>query len=126
MTAQTQQLQEERTAIKEAAEESQNRVEQLQRTQRVLTIIVMLKKAPSSPSPHDSRVSLMESRSPLAQTPRQSISLNGTDSSKAAIDKEYLRNVLIQFFEHKDKRVSHLTSLSDIYRHNCSPCCRCC
>jgi len=46
MTAQTQQLQEERTAIKEAAEESQNRVEQLQRTQRVLTIIVMLTKAP--------------------------------------------------------------------------------
>jgi hypothetical protein len=35
MTAQTQQLHEERTAIKEAAEESQSRVEQLQRSQRV-------------------------------------------------------------------------------------------
>jgi hypothetical protein len=35
MTAQTRQLQEERMAIKEAAEESQSRVEQLQRSQRV-------------------------------------------------------------------------------------------
>ena len=44
----------------------------------------------------------------MSQTPRQSISSNGNDPSKAAIDKEYLRNVLVQFFEHKDKRVSDL------------------
>jgi hypothetical protein len=37
-TAQTQQLQQERNAIKEAAEESQIRVEQLQRTQRVVSL----------------------------------------------------------------------------------------
>jgi hypothetical protein len=53
----------------------------------------------------------MEARSPVTHTPRQSISSNGTDPSKAAIDKEYLRNVLIQFFEHKDKRVSDLIPL---------------
>jgi len=47
------------------------------------------------------------------ETPRQSISTsNGTGSLKSAIDKEYLRNVLVQFFEHKDKRVSFLTNLS--------------
>ena len=34
------------------------------------------------------------------------MSSNGTDPNKAAVDKEYLRNVLIQFFEHKDKRVT--------------------
>lgn len=34
------------------------------------------------------------------------MSTNGSDPNKAAIDKEYLRNVLIQFFEHKDKRVT--------------------
>jgi hypothetical protein len=127
MTHQTQQLQEERTAIKEAAEESQSRVEQLQRTQRVVASLSYTneqhlseelkrlkateKKTPPSPSPANSRVSLMEPRSPIAQTPRQSISSNGTDPTKAAIDKEYLRNVLIQFFEHKDKRVSHLKPL---------------
>jgi len=51
-------------------------------------------------------------RTPVVETPRQSISnRNGTDSSKAAIDKEYLRNVLVQFFEHKEKRVSFLRNL---------------
>jgi hypothetical protein len=66
------------------------------------------KRTQPSPLPYDSRASLVESRSPISQTPRQSISSNGNDPSKAAIDKEYLRNVLIQFFEHKDKRVSDL------------------
>jgi hypothetical protein len=41
------------------------------------------------------------------ETTRQSISSNGADPTKAAIDREYIRNVLVQFFEHKDKRVSH-------------------
>lgn len=59
--------------------------------------------------PSTSRVSLTESRSHAAQASQQSISLNGgSDLNKAAIDKEYLRNVLIQFFEHKDKRVLNL------------------
>jgi len=127
MTAQTQQLQEERTAIKAAAEESQSRVEQLQRTQRVFTMFYNTdkqhlseelkrlkaaeKKTSPSPSPGNSRMSMMEPRSPVVQTPRPSISSNGTDPTKAAIDKEYLRNVLIQFFEHKDKRVSDLIFL---------------
>jgi len=57
-------------------------------------------------------MSLAEPRSafvqtPIVETPHQLISTrNGTDSFKAAIDKEYLRNVLVQFFEHKEKRVS--------------------
>ena len=67
------------------------------------------KKAPTPPSPYDSRMSLVESRSP---TPQDSMSSNGTDPNKAAIDKEYLRNVLIQFFEHKDKRVTPLTQFN--------------
>ena len=37
-TTQTQQLQQERSALKEAAEESQIRVDQLQRTQRVILL----------------------------------------------------------------------------------------
>ena len=37
-TAQAQQLQQERSALKEAAEESQTRVDQLQRTQRVILL----------------------------------------------------------------------------------------
>jgi GRIP domain len=71
----------------------------------------MEKKTVSPSSPLGSRVSLTEPHSPsvhapLVETPRQSISTaNGTDSVKAAIDKEYLKNVLVQFFEHKDKRV---------------------
>jgi GRIP domain len=71
----------------------------------------MEKKTVSPSSPLDSRVSLTEPNSPsvhtpFVETPRQSISTaNGTDSVKAAVDKEYLKNVLVQFFEHKDKRV---------------------
>lgn len=71
----------------------------------------MEKKTVSPPSPLDSRVNLAEPHSAsvhtaLLETPRQSIStVNGTETFKTAIDKEYLKNVLVQFFEHKDKRV---------------------
>jgi hypothetical protein len=61
------------------------------------------------------------------ETTRQSISSNGADPTKAAIDREYIRNVLVQFFEHKDKRVSHVLGYeSNFGRLNCSQCCPCC
>ena len=92
-----------------------------------------MEKKNVSPSPLDSRVSLVGPYSPsvhtlLVETPRQSFSAaNGTDSAKAAIDKEYLKNVLVQFFEHKDKRVSLIQQChAYTLRLNYFPCCQCC
>ncbi|KAI9736232.1 MAG: hypothetical protein M1834_001118 [Cirrosporium novae-zelandiae] len=110
-------LERQKTELRKAVEESTLRVEKLQKTNKIMTEEVRSlqtskkvgrgSEAPSTRSSIDSPSSrsLVGSPTPNGRGNSRTVAVESSSSqSSAGIDLEYLKNVLLQFLEQKDKK----------------------